>query len=388
MPTPPSIPPEILDYIIDLLRDEPETLKRCCLVAKLWIPRTRKHLFADIQFSSIDDLRLWKKTFPDSANSPAYHTRTLFASCAQADVAATVDENGWTRAFSGVTSLSLESHLGQATLVPFHRFSPTLKSLHAHYFIFPSPQLFAFILSSPLLEDLTLAGLDIGRQDDHDDPREPQTAAPSTSPPLTGTLRLHIAGRIEDTVCRLLSLPNGLHFRKLVFSQARSRDVRWIMELLIRCSDSLECLDIMCYLPRKPILILHWRYPLPLPLGSSRSGVRSFDRPFESDKTQKCGFPGCIIAGRMDRHGAPDHRARTSRSSRNFNPYITLFGRFQHQCGLGRSGLWAVTVAGPRSDPRPALGVAFNSPKGGMGRVYHRILARVFVTRGSEERDS
>ncbi|KAF9643160.1 hypothetical protein BDM02DRAFT_3081141, partial [Thelephora ganbajun] len=44
------LPPEILDYIIDLLHDKPETLKQCCLVSKSWVSRTRKHLFADIEF--------------------------------------------------------------------------------------------------------------------------------------------------------------------------------------------------------------------------------------------------------------------------------------------------------------------------------------------------
>ena len=29
-----NLPPEILDYILDLLHDEPEALKECCLVSK------------------------------------------------------------------------------------------------------------------------------------------------------------------------------------------------------------------------------------------------------------------------------------------------------------------------------------------------------------------
>ncbi|KAF9642961.1 hypothetical protein BDM02DRAFT_3104213, partial [Thelephora ganbajun] len=49
-PHKPHLPPEILDYIVDFLYNEPETLKQCCLVSKSWVPRTRKHLFADINF--------------------------------------------------------------------------------------------------------------------------------------------------------------------------------------------------------------------------------------------------------------------------------------------------------------------------------------------------
>ena len=64
------LPPEILDSVIDLLHDEPETLKQCFLVSKSWVPRTRRHLFAYIKFRSASDLRSWKKAFPDVADSP------------------------------------------------------------------------------------------------------------------------------------------------------------------------------------------------------------------------------------------------------------------------------------------------------------------------------
>ena len=77
----PYLPRETLDYIIDLLHDEPETLRECCLVSKSWIPHARKHLFTDIKFRSVIDLESWKKTFPDPSNSPAYHTRTLSVHC-------------------------------------------------------------------------------------------------------------------------------------------------------------------------------------------------------------------------------------------------------------------------------------------------------------------
>ncbi|KAF9642570.1 hypothetical protein BDM02DRAFT_3105483, partial [Thelephora ganbajun] len=46
----PHLPPEVCDYIVDLLHNKPDTLGWCCLVSRSWIPRTRKHLFADIKF--------------------------------------------------------------------------------------------------------------------------------------------------------------------------------------------------------------------------------------------------------------------------------------------------------------------------------------------------
>ena len=257
----PSLPPEILDYIADFLHDEPETLRECCLVAKSWIPRTRKHLFANIQFRSEDELKSWKTMFPDSANSPAHHARTLFVGCADADVMASAEETGWIRAFSGVTSLGLDSNLAyiypQVSLVPFCNFLPTLKSLRASFLILPSPQLFTFVLSSPFLEDLTVTGVYLGSRDNHDDPH---TAVPLNPPPLTGTLGLEIAGGMGDTARKLLDLPNGLHFRKLVFSLANNQDAQWVVKLLIRCSNSLECLEVTCNAPRKLVLILPRSY--------------------------------------------------------------------------------------------------------------------------------
>ena len=48
----PHLPPEILEYILDTLHDDPKTLRDCCVVAKSWIPRTKNRLFAKVRFSS------------------------------------------------------------------------------------------------------------------------------------------------------------------------------------------------------------------------------------------------------------------------------------------------------------------------------------------------
>ena len=73
-----DFPPEILNHIIDFLYDDgPWTLKSCCLVSKLWIPRSRKHLFAHIMFTRRGNYFRWKESFPDPASSPAQFTRTL-----------------------------------------------------------------------------------------------------------------------------------------------------------------------------------------------------------------------------------------------------------------------------------------------------------------------
>jgi len=255
----PRLPQEILEYIVDLLHDEPETLKSCCLVSKSWFPRTRKHLFVNIQVRSAGNLGSWKKTFPDVANSPAYHTRTLFVGCPRLVVAADAEEGGWIQAFYRVTSLDLGSDNGyirssEVSLTPFRKFSSTLKSLRVCPILLPYPQLFDLVCSFPLLEDLTLAGHQLSFDGDGDT-HEPQAIAPSASPPLTGSLDLYVLGGLGKIARQLLDLPNGLHFRKLMFSCDRKEDLRWVAKLVAGCSHTLGHLDVAYGYRRTPIRI-------------------------------------------------------------------------------------------------------------------------------------
>ena len=245
------LPPELLDDLIDLLRD-PETLKQCCLVSKSWIPRTRRHLFADIKFRSADDLESWKKTFPNIADSPACHTHTLFVGCPWLIVAADGGEGSWIRAFSAVEKLEVANNVHcftpvQISLAPFHKFSPTLKSLCIGPIRLPSPWLFDLICSFPLLEDLSLTGRDepwFSSGDFH----RPRSVGPSTSPPFTGSLSFRIRGKgAGNTARQLLELPSGLRFRKLVLLWDHERDLWWNAELVRRCSHTLKSLDITTF---------------------------------------------------------------------------------------------------------------------------------------------
>jgi hypothetical protein len=94
----PYLPAEMLDHIVDHLHDTPDALRNCSLVSKSWIPRTRRHLFADISFPTTRSVRSWKKSFPDPANSPARYAKTLYFG---SDVVAAADAEvgGWIRGF-------------------------------------------------------------------------------------------------------------------------------------------------------------------------------------------------------------------------------------------------------------------------------------------------
>jgi len=244
----PHLPPELLDRIIDLLHDNPEALEECCLVSKSWIPRTRKHLFANIMFRTQKSLRSWMETFPDPFNSPAHHTHTLTYS-------QSVECSGagdWITSFSRVVHLDVFG-LGfrssptrpMGSFVPLHGFSPILKSIRLDFSIIPASQLFNLILSFPLLEDLTVVTYFEASTDGVDDPGELSTAfQPSNPPTFTGSLELLMRGGTGPIARRLLSSPGGIHFRKLTLTWYQDSDGPSIRGLVGECSGTLESLKI------------------------------------------------------------------------------------------------------------------------------------------------
>ena len=251
----PPLPPEILDYIVDSLCDDPEALRNSCLVAKSWVPRTRKHLFRNIKFTLRKNLESWKKTFPDPSNSPAYYTHVLSVKCPQVVTAADAGKGGWIQAFSRVVRLSLDNPDDpKVSLAPFYGFSPVLKSLRVSSTLPQISHIFNFARSFPLLEDLALIGYDI-LSDNGNDLHVPQPNMTLASPAFTGSLELMVLGGIGIAARRLLDLPSGLHFRKFALLWLREEDVRWTTELVARCSHTLECIGVMHHLPSTLALV-------------------------------------------------------------------------------------------------------------------------------------
>ena len=237
MPCP--LPPEILDLIVDDLHDEPDALKSCCIVSKSWVPRARKYLFSHVELhASVSHVELWKKTFPDPSNSPAHHTRSLSIRGISVVTAADTDADGWIRTFHNVERLRLD-RLGEddfrASLVPFYGLSPTVKSLSM---ICASVEVFDLICSFPLLEDLAL----ISPINDEADGWN----APVTSPKLTGSLTLQSIWEIRSITRRFCALPGGLHFTKITLGLS-VEDSDSVMDLISRCSNTLESLKITCF---------------------------------------------------------------------------------------------------------------------------------------------
>ena len=231
------LPPEILNLIVHFLHDDPGALKACCIVSKSWVYRTRERLFAHVQFTSKSPFKLWQKTFPDPSNSPARWTRSLSIDKFEFVTLVDTGVGDWVRTFSGVVRLRLAIFDSDISLAPLHGLSPILKSLRVDHgaSIRPS-EVFGLLCSFSLLEDLSLVSL-------HGDYEVGRLDIPSTSPKLTGCLDLRATSKLCPIVCRLLELPNGLHFSK-IYLWCYDEDVESMTDLVSRCSDTLESLKI------------------------------------------------------------------------------------------------------------------------------------------------
>jgi len=238
------LPQEMLDLIIDHLHNDPPALKSCCTTSKSWFPRSRKHLFARVEFhTQKSHIELWKEAFPDPSDSPACNTRVLSIRGLPAVTAADAEGTGWIHTFHRLVKLDLDTfgyddH--QISLVPLHQVSPNLTSLTlCHTSISPS-EVFGLVCSFPLLEDLALLSCD-GRSDTDG------WDVPPTSPKFTGTLDLRSMGGIRSVAHQLCDLPNGLHFNKIMVG-CLNEDFEPTMDLVSRCFDTLESIRLSFYL--------------------------------------------------------------------------------------------------------------------------------------------
>ena len=235
-----SLPPELLDLIVDYSCDQQATLRACCLVSRSWVPRARRHLFAHVVFDSdgcSSDIEPWMEAFPDPSNSPAHYARSLAIHGLTAVTAATTHGHAWVRSFHYIVKLAVDTHWwddGEVSLVRLHGLSPTLKSLSVYRTALPLSEALNLTCSFPLLEDLSLCSFILQRRQIRC-PMDP----PSTSPKLTGSLLLN--GDALAIAHWLLDLPGGLRFSRISMG-CPDEFFNPAMNIVSRCSDTLESL--------------------------------------------------------------------------------------------------------------------------------------------------
>lgn len=252
----PHITLDIVYHIMELLRDDPRTLKECCLVSKSWTHSCQIHLFYDvaIKIDSPQLLKKWGKTVRilDSGTSPACYVRSLKVDPTYLVTAEDGKVGGWIQPFANVVHLELpvvpidemwfKLPASNVSFTHFH----TLSSVESLNLIFktvsPSEQVLNLICSLPRLKDLVLIaqGSVIGGI-------EKVTSQPSPPPPLTGTLTL---GEGVETVANILKyVPRGLHFRRIAFNASCGQNLACVTDLVEMCSNTLQYVE--CVHPKQ-----------------------------------------------------------------------------------------------------------------------------------------
>ena len=219
----PHLPAELLDHIVDLLHDENDPLKSCCLVSNSWIPRARKHLFARVSFHTVAHLQSWRETFRDPLASPAYYTKSLLINCPYAFAGINTEDCRWISTAVEFEVDAREVNIDEPSAIPFvlfHGFSPAVEVFAATFTSSSTSRILNLVYLFSLLKDLIL----VTYQPTGDDHRQPAVTQPSNPPAFTGTLGIFPEAGMEHIASQLLSLPNGLHFRELQLYRTRSFD--------------------------------------------------------------------------------------------------------------------------------------------------------------------
>jgi len=229
-----SLPPELLDLVVDHLHNKPATLKACSLVSQSWVPRARRHIFAHVEFDGLQfTVQRWTEVFPDPSSSPAHYTRFLMIFGVQSVTAAGTDAGRWIRAFHSVVRLRMDS-IDRAeswggdpvSLLPFHGLSPAIRSLHLYFTSIPHSEVLGLMCSFPLLKDFIFVPSGFGSDAD-------KWIVPLTSPRHTGFLKLGgTVGVIRSIARRMFDLPNGLRFTKIVLAGFSNMDFGFMTDLV------------------------------------------------------------------------------------------------------------------------------------------------------------
>jgi len=243
------LPQEILDLVVGHLHNDQTSLGSCCLVSKSWVHRARTHLFATVDLRAHDRFERWKETFPDPANSPAHHARTLLIDDLNF---ATAAHGCFISAFCGLVRLYVGTwrlYVGPVSLVPMYGLSPPIRSLRLSTSHFKISEIFDLICSLPLLENLSL---DPSAHDHRDEGWD----APPTLPRLTGSLEFSMLGWTQLITSLLSGSSDGIRFTKTAVSWDSDEDVRWTTCLVSRCPNAPESRhsnNHICVFPSVPV---------------------------------------------------------------------------------------------------------------------------------------
>ena len=241
-PTPNVADPDLCSLllnIMDFLHDDPETLVKCHLLRKEWLPSVQERSFAHVDLKRIKHFRRLKEYFPDPLCSPLTYTRSLSIWPDCSDRITEEDASFIRSSFSRLERLEVSTYGKVDDLTLFHNLSPTVKDLYLGFNTHTPGQVLNLFCSFPLLESLRATSS--GRHTPDEEWEIPESLRPPT---LTGTLTLHNHG--TDALYILSSkLPEHFRFRKIVQEWPSKDDFKNTLNYMVqKCSSTLEWIDI------------------------------------------------------------------------------------------------------------------------------------------------
>lgn len=234
--------PELMDYVIDFLHDDPRSLRACSVVRRAWSTSARFHLFETISITRSDQLKnLQDSTVPFRFSSVQ---RMLLVGTRAVGNTLEILEAPYWRRFSHLTRLCI-THIGVTSLdeeEKLHDFFlnfPLLRVLTIGYCDFTSPRAIVKVMQSmPCLFALEIYGtiwspLDLG------------------GPPAQGSLpfairHLRLSGGLRPYVfvrCLIAACP-VLDIRSLSLGE-NGVDYNDFTAILTRCSKTLKMINLL-----------------------------------------------------------------------------------------------------------------------------------------------
>lgn len=234
----PYLPPEIVEYIIDMLFGDTKSLLSCSVVSTSWVHRCRRHLFANIKLRSLSGLYLWFRT---GLGPSSHYVRSLFLT--QNDEFRWITPktlaaipNNFT-SFHNVESLSLTNL--DLTLFDeyalnrfFGHFSDHLTSLSVEGFTVHPHALLFFVCMFPKLDHLKLDYLTMGKA-------TVPFRNPAVTPRFRGKLALtNVKSNGTSMIAFLADLP--IAFEDVCVENCRFETPRPLKDLFAACQETMK----------------------------------------------------------------------------------------------------------------------------------------------------
>lgn len=247
----PPLPQNVIDTIIDHLRDKPVDLRACSLVAKNWKSRSQCHLFREIQWTT-EIISGWCQHIPPRSDGLAGHTIDLMVvSLLEQDILAPIKD--YFTSFCNVTSLTLQDlnfddPLFDPNEVPvyFGHLKLGLTSLTLINLGGSCGRLLSFTSFFPHLEYLAVFF--------PDDLIPPDPTIDLEYRPLRGTLFLRGHLNRHTSLIKLLSGARLLQCHTIRLEHWGRMGVEDFNSLLASCSKSLEVLNVSTCKGQYPIM--------------------------------------------------------------------------------------------------------------------------------------